>query len=102
MIDIKEIFAHVSNSIGSESFGNLRIAESHMPQDIPCNYLKNLWPVMLPVLEQYCSVTEGPIMFGLAIQEVMYMGKGVIDPLVALAIVMESAVAMSKVDFNSL
>ncbi|WP_157199276.1 hypothetical protein [Methylomonas koyamae] len=41
-----------------------------------------------------------PILFGLAIQEAIHSGKSVIDPCIALKIVMESAIAMSKVDLG--
>jgi len=103
LIDIGEIFKYVIQTVGSEKFGILRISEDHKPGDLPCNYLKYLWPAIFPVVKQFCSApVEWPILFGLAIQEVMYSGKDVIAPLQALMIVMESAVPMSKVDFNSL
>jgi hypothetical protein len=102
MIDINEVFKYVTQSVGSENFGIPRIAEDHKAADIPANYLKHLWPVLFPIVEKFCTAAEWPILFGLAIQEVMFMGKGVIDPLLAFSIVMESAVPMSKVDFSIL
>jgi hypothetical protein len=41
---------------------------------------------------------DWPILYSLAIQEAVYAGKGVIDPVIAFRIVIESAIPMSKVD----
>jgi len=41
---------------------------------------------------------QWPVLLGIAIQQAMYLGKGIIDPGLAVSIVMESAVPMSKVD----
>lgn len=102
LIDIGEVFEHVAGSLGNDRFGIPRIADDRKPGDIPCNYIKYLWPTLLPVVQKFCPAEEWPILFGIAIQEVMKMGKEIIDPLLALSIAMESAVPMSKVDFNSL
>ena len=101
IIDIGEIFEYVSKTVGSNSYGIPRIPEGHQPSDVPYNYVKNLWPVFLPVAEQYCAASnEWPIMFGMAIQEGILLGKDVIDPLLALSIAMESAIPMAKVNLK--
>ena len=65
--------------------------------------MKLIWPKLLPVVKQYCEApSEWPILFGLAIQEPLYMGKGVIEPTLALSIVMESAIPMSKLELDPL
>lgn len=102
LIDIGEIFKHTAQTVGGDSFGIPRIPQDHKPGDLPQNYLKHLWPVLFPVVKQFCPASEWPLLFGLAIQEGIYLGKDVLDPLLALSIVMESAIPMSKVDFNSL
>lgn len=100
--DIAEIFGHVSKTVGSAEFGIPRIPDGHQPGDSPINYVRNLWPNLLPTLKQFCQKpSEWPILFGLAVQEVMNMSKGVIAPDLALKIVMESAIPMSKVDLAS-
>ncbi len=102
LIDIKEVFAHVAQTVGGESFGIPRIPQEHKPADVPINYVRFLWPQLLPIVKQYCErPSEWPVLFGLAIQEVLYLAKGAIDPTLALSIVMESAVPMSKVDFDA-
>lgn len=99
MIDIREIFEYVTKTVGSDSYGIPRISDGHKPGDIPYNYVKHLWTVFLPIAEKYCaSPNEWPIIFGMAIQEGIILGKDVLDPLFALTIVMESAIPMAKVD----
>lgn len=100
-ININEIFQHVTKVVGSEEFGRLRLPEGHNTSDIPYNYVKALWPAMQQVVKSYCTAEQWPIAFGIAVQECIIFGKSVIDPNLALAIVMESAVAMSKVDLKS-
>jgi hypothetical protein len=52
-----------------------------------------------PIVKLFCpEPVDWPILFGLAIQQLIDMGKNTIDPGSALRIVMESAVSMSKVD----
>lgn len=102
LININDIFSHVVGTVGSNNFGIPRIPEGHNVGDLPQNYLKHLWPVFLPVAKQFCPASEWPILFGLAVQEGIVFCKDVIDPLLALSIVMECAVPMAKIDFNSL
>jgi hypothetical protein len=54
------------------------------------------------VVKQFCqSPSEWSILFGLAIQDIIEMGKEAIAPDIALSIVMESAIPMSKIDLDS-
>lgn len=97
--DILEIFEHVTKAVGNVEFGIPRIPEGHQPGDTPINYLKVLWPNLLPTIKQFCQKpSEWPILLGFAVQEVINMSKGVIAPDLAIKIVMESAIPMSKVD----
>lgn len=103
LIDINEIFSYTAQTVGGESFGIPRIPDNHKPTDLPIDFVKFLWSKLLPVIEQYCETpSEWSILFGWAIQKVLSMRKGVIDPGLALSIVMESAVPMSKVNIKSL
>jgi hypothetical protein len=100
--DINEIFGHVSKVLGSDEFGIPRLPENHKPQDNPINYLKAFWPALFPTVKLFCPTpVDWPILFSLATQEVIVAGKGVIDPGIALKIVMESAISMSKVDLKN-
>jgi hypothetical protein len=96
--DLHAIFAHVSSTVGESSFGTPRVPANHKAGDLPLNYLKALWLPLSEVARVFCKTpTEWPVLFGFAIQEAIDASKGVLDPRVALLIVMESAVPMSKV-----
>jgi hypothetical protein len=100
--DVAEIFGHVTSTVGGETFGIPRLPDAHKPGDLPINYLKSLWPAMFDVIQPFCKESlEWPILFGFAIQEVMDLSKTTIKPELALLIVMESAIPMSKVDLPS-
>lgn len=100
--DLQEIFAHTSQAIGGEQFGIPRLPQGHNTGDIPINYLKALWPVLFPVTQMFCKdPSEWPLVFGIAIQEAIDMCKNTLTPELALTIIMESAIPMSKVDLTA-
>ncbi len=97
--DIGEIFQHVSSTVGSREFGVPRLPEDRQPSERPLDYVRALWPALLPVARPFCeTAAEWPILFAIAIQESIFMAKDVIEPGLAVTVVMESAVPMSKVD----
>jgi hypothetical protein len=97
--DINDIFRHVSETVGSDRFGIPRVPESHQASDLPINFVKMNWPKMLPLVAEFCDrPAQWPVLLGIAIQQALYLGKGIIDPSLAVSIVMESAVPMSKID----
>ncbi len=97
--DIDDIFRHVAATVGTEDFGLPRIPDDHRPMDTPLNFLKFVWPRVFPLVEKFCETpAEWPILFGLAVQEIVILGKEAIDPGLAVMIVMESAIPMSKID----
>ena len=99
--DRKEIFQYVAQTVGSSAFGIPRITDEHRPKDMPYNYVTCLWKPLLPTVRAYCKDPEAwPILFGLAIQEALGFSKDQLDPFLALTIVMESAVPMSKVNIT--
>lgn len=97
--DLSELFKHTIAAMGTEAFGVPRVPEKHKPYDLPINYVRDLWPVLKPVITDFCPNPEQwPVLFGLSIQEVIITRKSVLDPDLALRLVMESAVPMSKVN----
>jgi hypothetical protein len=97
--DLQGIFAHVTESVGTEAFGIPRLPGGRVASDLPINYLKALWPVIFPTVKMFCrQPSEWPFLFGLAIQQALDMGKDVLPNEEALQIVMECAIPMSKVD----
>lgn len=98
-LDVAEIFKHSAESVGREDFGVPRVPESHRAGDIPVNYVKAVWPVVMPIARAFCkSPVEWPVLFGLAIQHAMKESKGVLSADTAIQIIMESAVPSSKFD----
>jgi hypothetical protein len=99
--DLTDIFKHAAATVGGAQFGIPRLPEGHRAGDLPINYLKAGWPKLLPIAQRFCDEpTHLPIVFALAIQKAILMGKDVIDPTLAGTIVMECAVPMSKVDLG--
>ncbi|RFP34636.1 hypothetical protein D0T24_13615 [Duganella sp. BJB480] len=97
--DLAAIFRHTSEVVGTDAFGKPRVPDNHVPRDQPINYVRTLWPVLKPVVVKYCPNPEHwPVLLGLSIQEVILMAKTVIDPCLAMQLVMEAAVPMSKVN----
>ncbi len=98
LIDLHAIFKHVTDSLGSDAFGVPRTPAAHQANELPINYVRFLWPQLFPLAKNFSATpADWPILFGIAIQEILYASKDLIDPQLALSIVMESAVPMSKI-----
>lgn len=97
--DFAEISGHVAGTLGGPEFGQPRVPEQHKPGDLPINYVRDLWPVVIPRIEQRVPVLQERVtLFGFAVQNVIQMGKDVIPPAMAGKLVMECAVPMAKID----
>ena len=97
--DLGEIAGHVAGTLGGPDFGRPRVPDQHQPGDLPINYVRDLWPLILPQVEHRVPVPlERVTLFGFAAQNVIQMGKDVIPPAVAGKLVMECAVPMAKLD----
>lgn len=100
--DIHEIFKHVTSTIGSKQFGIPRVPDEQKAFDTPADIVLAFWPAMQPMLKEFCDKpAEWPILFAAAIQEAIDMSKNIIDPKIALIVVMESAIPMSKIDLDA-
>ncbi len=96
--DIQGIFQNVASTVGGESFGIPQMPENHQPSDLPINFVKLLWSILLPLVDKYCeSPVERPYLFGFCAQEVIEMGKDAIAPGLAAKLLMECAIPMSKI-----
>lgn len=99
--NIEGVFKHALESVGSAAFGTPRVPDGHAPHDLPLNYVRSLWPALAPTMKKFCANPEHwPVLLGLSIQEVIGMGKQALDPCLALQIVIESAIPMSKVKLD--
>lgn len=97
--DFAEISGHVAGTLGGPEFGKPRVPDQHKPSDLPINYIRDLWPLVLPMIEHRAPVLQERVtLFGFAVQNVIQMGKDVISPAMAGKLVMECAVPMAKID----
>ncbi len=97
--DMSELAGHVTSSVGTDQFGIPRVPDNHKAADLPINYVKDLWPVTLPILvDNNVNPIHWPVVFGFALQQVVEMGKDTLDPELAFKMVMETAVPMSKIN----
>lgn len=94
-----DVFAHAAATVGSEQFGLPRLPPDHPMHDTPLAYLEAFWPEVFRLASKFCpDPAHWPVLLGLAIQELILQARGVIDPCLALQIVMECAVPTSKID----
>lgn len=97
--DIIEIVKHVSATVGGGGFGVLTVDTKNQPHEAPIEALKTHWQSAYTLIR---SLSGDPIMTGWyfagAAQSVIVDVRQVIDPALSCRIVMEAAVAMSKVD----
>ncbi len=96
---LDDIFRRTAQIVGSPEFGVPRLPDGHPTHDLPATYVRSLWPVLLPVVKKFCTVPyQWPLLYAIAIQQAIAAAKATLDPCIALTIVMESAVPMSKID----
>jgi hypothetical protein len=101
--DRADIAGHVAGSIGTEAFGIPRWPNQNEAGDLPINYVRAIWPTILPLVERYTTnMYERPVLFGFAIQNMIVMAKDVIPPAIAGKLIMECAVPMAKLDPTAL
>jgi hypothetical protein len=105
--DYADIFAHVTRTIGTLDFGIPRVSEDHRPHIMPKAALGTFWPRAKSILERTdgpgpdpkgVAVEHWPAVIGLVARQFILMSKGALDPGLSLRLVMESAIAMSKID----
>lgn len=97
--DISEIVKHVAATVGGDSFGIPRVPEGHGLHDVPRAYVREFWAPMIKIAQAHTTdPANWPILFGLAVQQVIQDGKDAIDPGLAAQIVMECAIPMAKID----
>jgi len=116
MPDVHEMFAHTAKSIGTPAFGVARAPTGVSPQMTARQVLEAFWPntkmllnnandlLLPPSLRSSplhgASVAQEhwPLVAALVARQFILMAKDTLKPRVALSLVMESAIAASKVD----
>jgi hypothetical protein len=119
--DVVEMFDHISKSVGTPDFGLPRTSKDHPFHLAPRQALEELWPrakvllsnadgVLVRGLSGLESDPEGrtsvpeahwPLVMALVAQQFIAMAKDRLDPRPMLSLMMESAIAISKIDPTS-
>jgi len=108
--DINEMFQHTASTVGTPAFGIPRAPANLKPILTPRQAVDRLWPAVRAGLARTdgqgaqgpaIDVEHWPIICAIAAQQLIGQTKGVIDVKVALRLVMESAIAMSRIDPRS-
>jgi hypothetical protein len=118
MPDPREMFGYVAKTVGKPEFGIPRSPKEHPFHLTPRQALEAFWPGTRILLsnadgilvkglggletapEGRTSVPEAhwPLIMALVARQFILMAKGTLEPRLALSLVMESAIVMSKVD----
>ena len=106
--DYHAMFQHVVESMDTPEFGIAQVAKEHRPHITPRQALDIFWPRAKYILTrtdgpgpaQGCNVPlrYWPPVIDVVAAQLVIQTKDVLDPRVGLALLMESAIAMSKVD----
>jgi hypothetical protein len=115
MPDASEMFGHVARTVGTPQFGIPRAPRKHPFHLTPRVALEGFWPgtkallsnaddvllrglTSLPLHGTSVAEEHWPLIAALVARQFILMARDTLDPRIALSLVMESAIAMSKVD----
>lgn len=94
--DLNELFRHSVSTLGGDDFGVPRFAPGTNASGTPRSYWV-LWDSLQPSVRQAAPHAEQwPVAYGIAIQNLFAMAKGHFDLGVLTRVVMDSAIATSK------
>ena len=94
---VANLFRHCEETAGTSQFGLPRLPDDHLPGILPRAALERFWPEARLFLALAEPLTW-PLHMAHAAHKLMLAMKGSITPDLALKIVMEAAVPMSRVD----
>lgn len=96
--DRVEMFAHHASLVGTSEFGVPRLPAEHAVDRLPIEFAKRLWPsAQAAVMKLGANPKLWPIAAGIAIQEAIAHTRYAVAPDVAVRIVMECAIPVSKI-----
>lgn len=99
--DITDIIKHCAATVGRDEFGIPRVADVHMPNILPREAVSRFWPAARRKLAGKDPMTW-PLQLALAARWLIVSLQRAVRPDIAVQIVMEAAVPMSKIDPVSL
>lgn len=111
LVDFRELFRRVVNSIGTPEFGVLNLPAHRRPVWNVYDSLRLHWPLVRALLTRELrdapkppiggDAEHWPLVANFAAGRLVFLAKDTIDPRESVPIVMEAAIAASKVDPES-
>jgi hypothetical protein len=99
LVEPAEVLAHSAQTAGTAQFGVPRVPPQHQPQQLPQQYVAAWWPVLQPIAAKHCpNPAQWPVLFSLAVQQLVEVGKEALDPGIAMQLAFEAAVPMSRAE----
>jgi hypothetical protein len=95
--DVTDMIKHCAATVGHEEFGIPRVPDVHMPDLLPREALSRFWHAARRKLAG-TNPMSWPVQLALAASKLVVELKSEIRPDIAVQIVMEAAVPMSKID----
>ncbi len=102
-----EIFRNVGATVGTARFGEPRLPKNHQSSMTPRNALNRAWPHARKILKRddipgfegrSLEIGYWPTVIAMTASALIEDAKSVLDPKLAMRIVLEAAIPMSKVD----
>lgn len=94
--DLTELFRHSASTLGGAEFGLPRFAPGTGAGGTPRGYLAMWDPLQLSVRQAAPRTEQWPMAYGIAVQNLFAMAEGHFDLGVLTRVVMDSAIATSK------
>jgi hypothetical protein len=96
--NLEEMLKYNDSAVGTQKFGLPRMPVEHAVSGTPVEFAEQLWPAAHAILIKLAANPKlWPIAAGLAVQEAIAVTKEIVSPEIAVRIVMESAIPVSKI-----
>jgi hypothetical protein len=95
--DLDDIFAHSESVVGTQKFGLPRLPAQHAVSGSPIGFATRMWPAAEALIRVSGDPKLWPIAAGLAVQQAIAATRDIVAPDVAVTIVMESAIPVSRI-----
>jgi hypothetical protein len=97
LLDIGELATHVSRTLGTEAFGRPRVPPAVKVPELPRGALTRTWSKAAHILRDN-RPAEWPALLGAAAYNIVRANRKQLEPPLALRVLLEAAVPMSKVN----
>ncbi|MCC2333816.1 hypothetical protein [Cellulomonas wangsupingiae] len=99
--DVHELVRHSAATVGGPEFGRPRYAPRTAPTALPIDHLGAWEPMLAHIVPLAPDPQQWPVVYGLAVQGLFQMTGGQFDLTVLTRVVMDSALATSKIPVAS-